>query len=189
MALSRTALFLLLLPAPVAALYLATSMEDVNASGQCLPSAEAVKQQYPGSWASWTTHAANHKGEKCWFPASRENHSQHIEGALRRAAQTLMHKHQQGESDASKKAAAEEKPVSAPAEVNRVSSPAEVNRPGWNVRDRSANVVPAVDSGDIEKEGSSFDDRFAAARNVTSPQRPSLIQRMMDPGGALPNNP
>src|SRR6516225_6225951 len=101
MALSRTAVLLLLLPAP-AAVYLATSMEDVNASGQCLPSAEAVRQQYPGSWASWTMRAANHKGEKCWFPAMRENHARHIETALHRAAQKLMHRdapRESGESD------------------------------------------------------------------------------------------
>ena len=182
MALSRTAVFLLMLPAPAAALYLATSMEDVNASGQCLPSAEAVKQQYPGSWASWTLHAANHKGEKCWFPAMRENHSRPVETALRRAAQKLMHNdapRQQGEAGASNKAA-EEKPAASAAEMNQL---------GWSFRARSANVGPAGASSPVEKEDSSFDDRFAAARNVTSTQKPSIIQRMMDPVGAIPNIP
>jgi hypothetical protein len=180
MALSRTAVLLLLLPAP-AAVYLATTMEDVNASGQCLPSAEAVRQQYPGSWASWTTRAANHKGERCWFPAMRENHARHIETALRKAAQTLMHRdpqRQQGESGASERA--DERPVVFAAEMNQL---------GWSFRTRSANVGPAGVSSVVEAEDSSFEDRFAAARNVTSVQRPSVIQRMMDPVGAIPNIP
>jgi hypothetical protein len=182
MGFSRTAALLLLLPAP-AAVYLATSMEDVNASGQCLPSAEAVKQQYPGSWASWTTHAANHKGEKCWFPAMRENHSRHLESALRRAAEALVHKdaqRQEGESGASNKALAEERPVVFAVEMNQL---------GWSFRTRSAKVGPAVASSAVEAEESSFDDRFAAARNVPSVQKPSVIQRMMDPVGAIPNIP
>ena len=74
MALSRGTVLLLLLPCP-AVVCLSASLEELNASSQCLPSAEAVRQEYPGSWPSWTTHAANHKGTKCWFPAMRENHS------------------------------------------------------------------------------------------------------------------
>jgi hypothetical protein len=182
MALSRTAVVLLMLPAPAAAVYLATSMEDVNASGQCLPSAEAVKQQYPGSWASWTFRSANHKGEKCWFPAMRENHSRHIETALRRAAQRLMHNdapRQQGESSVSNKAA-EEKPAAFTVEMNQL---------GWSFRTSSANVSPAGASSPVEKGDISFEDRFAPARNVTSAHKPSIIQRMMDPVGAIPNIP
>src|SRR5262249_55673289 len=59
----------------------------VSASSQCLSSAEAVRKEYPGSWPSWTTHAADHKGTKCWFPAMRENHSRHIETLLRKTAE------------------------------------------------------------------------------------------------------
>src|SRR5215472_3974787 len=86
MALSRSSVLLLLLSCPAVA-YLAASLEDVSASSQCLSSAEAVRQEYPGSWPSWTTHAANHKGTKCWFPAMRENHSRHIETLLRKTAE------------------------------------------------------------------------------------------------------
>jgi hypothetical protein len=182
MALSRTAVLLLLLPAP-SVFYLAASMEDVNASAQCLPSAEAVQKQYPGSWASWTTHAANHKGEKCWFPAMRENHSRHVEAVLRRAAQTLMRKEakrQQAESAATDRMQ-EETPVAFVAEMNGL---------GWSFRTRSASVG-AVKADDSVMPGgtSSFDDRFAAARDVHSVQKPSVIQRMMDPVGAIPNIP
>ena len=183
MALSRTAVLLLLLPAP-AAVYLATSMEDVNASGQCLPSAEAVRQQYPGSWASWTMRAENHKGEKCWFPAMRENHAHHIEAALRRTAQKLMHRDAQREGDEPRGGdkSGGDKPVAFAAEMNQL---------GWSFRSRSASVglAPAVVSKAVETEDSSFEDRFSAARNVTSVQKPSLIQRMMDPVGAIPNIP
>src|SRR5215470_4345181 len=86
MASSRSAVLLLLLSCPAVA-YLAASLEDVSASSQCLSSPEAVRQEYPGSWPSWTTHAANHKGTKCWFPAMRENHSRHIETLLRKTAE------------------------------------------------------------------------------------------------------
>jgi hypothetical protein len=183
MALSRTAVLLMLLPAP-AIVYLAASMEDVSASAQCLPSPDAVQKQYPGSWASWTTHAANHKGEKCWFPAMRENHSHHVEAVLRRAAQTLMRKdakrQQQVESAATAKTP-EEAPVAFVAEMNDLS---------WSFHARNANVGAAKAAyGTAAPEGNSFDDRFAAARDVHSVQKPSVIQRMMDPVGAIPNIP
>jgi hypothetical protein len=179
MALSRTAVLLLLLPAPAAIFYLAASMEDVNASGQCLPSAEAVQKQYPGSWASWTTRAANHKGEKCWFPAMRETHSHHVEAVLRRAAQKLMRKdsNQQAESAATGKTQ-EEAPVAFVAEMHDL---------GLNFR--TAGPAKADERGSTPDGTSSFDDRFAAARDAHSMRKPSVIQRMMDPVGAIPNIP
>lgn len=187
MALSRTAVLLLLLPAP-AAVYLAASLEDVNASAQCLPSADAVQKQFPGSWASWTTHAANHKGEKCWFPVAREGHSHHVEAGLRRAAQTLMRKEEakrDQQVEQVEQAATGKTPEEAPA-----AFVAEMNELGWSFRTRSAKVgAGAPDDATAPREGSSFDDRFAAARDVPSVQKPSLIQRMMDPGGAIPNIP
>src|SRR5262250_2915880 len=78
MALSRSTVLLLLLPCP-AVVFLSASLEELNASSQCLPSAEAVRQEYPGAWASWTLQEPNHKGAKCWFPAMRENHARRIE--------------------------------------------------------------------------------------------------------------
>jgi hypothetical protein len=153
-------------------------MEDVNASSQCLPSAEAVKQQYPGSWASWTTRAPNHKGEKCWFPAQHENHARHIEAALHRVAQKLMHR------DAREPGAGDKSVAETP-----VAFAAEMNQLGWSFRTRSAAVGPVKVSNQVDTEDSSFEDRFAAARNVTSVQKPSVIQRMMDPVGAIPNIP
>ena len=90
-----------------------------------------------------------------------------------------MHRDAQAESGVSNKAAAE-KPVAFAAEVNKL---------GWMFHTRSANVGPAGASSPAEREDSSFEDRFAAARNVTSVQKPSIIQRMMDPVGAIPNIP
>jgi hypothetical protein len=184
MAFSRTAVLLFLLPVP-AAVYLATSTEDVNASGQCLPSAEAVRQQYPGSWPSWTIHAANHKGQKCWFPVMRESHAHHAETMLRRAAQKLMRKEEERQRDretaSGDKAAAAESPVAFTAQMNEL---------GWSFRSRSATVGPVKAATSVEAEdSSSFEDRFAAARNVTSVRKPSVIQHMMDPVGAIPNIP
>ena len=190
MALPRTAVLLLLLPAP-AVVYLAASMEDVNASGQCLPSAEAVRQQYPGSWASWTTHARNHKGEKCWFPAMRENHSRHIETVLHKAAQTLMRKdaqrqhHEEAARQHDEPVASEKAPQGGMPVVFAAQMTAEL---GWSFRNGNLRARTVSDA-DAATGQSSFDDRFAAARDVTSVQRPSVIQRMMDPVGAIPNIP
>ena len=182
MALSRTAVLLMLLPAP-AVVYLAASLEDVNASVQCLPSADAVQKQYPGSWASWTHHAADHKGEKCWFPVMRENRSHHVETVLRRAAQKLMHKDAKRQVES---AATDRTPEETP-----VAFLAEMNELGWSFRTRSTKVGLAGAAAETATpaERSSFDDRFAAAREVPSVRKPSLIQRMMDPVGAVPNIP
>jgi hypothetical protein len=184
MALSRTAVLLMLLPAP-AAVYLAASLENVDASVQCLPSAAAVREQYPGSWASWTTRAANHKGERCWFPVARENRSHHVEAALRQAAHALMRKEAKRQEQVEQAATGktrEEAPVALTADMNGL---------GWSFRTRSAKVGPAAAAEETVTLGerSSFDDRFAAARDVHSVQKPSLIQRMMDPVGAIPNIP
>jgi hypothetical protein len=172
-----------MLPAP-ASVYLAASLGDVNASSQCLPSAEAVRQQYPGSWASWTTRVAGHKGERCWFPAMRENHSHHVETALRHAGQNLMKKDDQRPDDAG---ASDKAPDDKVAETKPVAATPETNGLGWSFRTRSATVVPAA--GEAETAQSSFEERFAAARNVGAAQKSSLIQRMMDPTGAIPNIP
>jgi hypothetical protein len=37
----------------------------------CLPSAEAVKQQYPEAWPSWTSRAPGFEGKKCWYASTR----------------------------------------------------------------------------------------------------------------------
>jgi hypothetical protein len=182
MALSRTAVLLLLLPAP-AAVYLAASMEDVNASAQCLPSADAVQKQYPGSYASWTMHAPNHKGEKCWFPAMRENHSRQIEAVLRRAAQKLMRKEAKRQSV--DPAAPDKTPEGTP-----VAFVGEMKDLGWSFRARTTGAGSGNAAEETATpEETSFDDRFAAAREVPSTQKPSAIQRMMDPVGAIPNIP
>jgi hypothetical protein len=182
MALSRTALLFMLLPVP-AVVYLVASMEDVDASVQCLPSAESVQKQFPGSWASWTTRAANHKGEKCWFPVARENRSHHIETALRRVAHTLMRKDAKRQAES---AATDKTPEEAP-----VAFMAEMNELGWSFRARNVKAGPAgeAEQAAVPGERSSFNDRFAAARDAYLAQKPSLIQRMMDPVGAIPNIP
>jgi hypothetical protein len=197
MALSRSSALLLLLSCPAVA-YLAASMEDVSASSQCLSSAEAVRQEYPGSWPSWTTHAANHKGTKCWFPAMRENHSRHIETLLRKTAEAQTKEAPTKEAQA-KEAPTNKNPVErrqrSEAAVNNKSSQdaplasaSEMSELGWSFRSRTTKVGPGPvrifdEFAEVE---SSFDDRFAAALDVSSVRQPSVIQRMMDPVGAIP---
>jgi hypothetical protein len=179
MALSRTAVLLLLLPAP-AAVYLGASLKDVSADSQCLPSPQAVRDQYPGSWAAWTTHAADHKGEKCWFPAARENRSRHVEAALHRAAQKLLHVG--GDKDPS---TASDKPAA----TLPVVFASERKDFGWSLPNRNAIVGPTVTPAEGDPAESSFEDRFSASRDASSVQKPSVIQRMMDPVGAIPDMP
>jgi len=171
MALSRGTVLLLLLPCP-AVVFLSASLEELNASSQCLPSAEAVRQEYPGAWPSWTMQEPNHKGVKCWFPAMRENHARRLE--------TPPHKNtaerRRIEPVVDNKPSADTPP--APAN--------ETNELGWSFRSRTARIGSAtIFNGDATAE-SSFDDRFAAAFEVSSVSQPSVIQRMMDPIGAIP---
>jgi|SRR5258708_3981460 hypothetical protein len=180
MALSRSSVLLLLLSCPAVA-YLAASLEDVSASSQCLSSAEAVRQEYPGSWPSWTTHAPNHKGTRCWFPAMRENHSRHIETLLRKTAEAQTSKNpvehrRQIEPPANNKSA-EDAPLASASEMNEL---------GWSFRSRTTKVGPIRIFDEFAEVESSFDDRFAAALAVSSVRQPSVIQRMMDPVGAIP---
>src|SRR5262249_36672083 len=106
MVFSRSSVLLLLLSCPAVA-YLAASLEDVSASSQCLSSPEAVRKEYPGSWPSWTTHASDHKGTRCWFPAMRENHSHHIETQLRKTAEAQAKEAQTHKSPAEQRRQAE----------------------------------------------------------------------------------
>jgi hypothetical protein len=187
MALSRSSVLLLLLSCPAVA-YLAASLEDVSASSQCLSSPEAVRKEYPGSWPSWTTRASDHKGTRCWFPAMRENHSRHIETALRRSAEA------QAKESQTHKTPAEQRLPTEPAANNKASenaplaSASEMNELGWSFRSRSTKVGPGPVRifDEFAAISSSFDDRFAAALEVSSISQPSVIQRMMDPVGAIP---
>lgn len=196
MALSRSTVFLLLLPAPAVA-YLAASLGDVSASSQCLSSPEAVRQEYPGSWPSWTTHAPNHKGTRCWFPAMRENHSRHIETLLRKSAEA--HAEAQTKEVATKESQTNKntreqrrqiEPAVGNKPVNDAPLPAasEMNELGWSFRSRTTKVGPGPVRifDEFTEVESSFNDRFSAALEVSSVTQPSIIQRMMDPVGAIP---
>jgi hypothetical protein len=206
MALSRSTALLLLLPAPAIA-YMAASLGDVSASSQCLASAEAVRQEYPGSWPSWTTHAPNHKGAKCWFPAMRENHSRHIETLLRKSAEAhaevptkeaqtkeAQTKEAQPREVQTNKNPAEQRrqiepPISRqPASDAPLPSAGEMNELGWSFRSRTTKVGPGPVRifDEFTEVESSFNDRFSAALEVSSVTQPSIIQRMMDPVGAIP---
>jgi hypothetical protein len=186
MALSRSTVLLLLLPCP-AAVYLAASLGDVNASSQCLSSPEAVRQDYPGSWAAWTTHAPDHKGTKCWFPAIRENHSRHIETLLRNsaAAQTKGAQTKETKNPAEQRRQVE-LANNRPTDDTLLPSAGAMNEFGWSFRSRTEKVGSMKIFDEFAQVESSFDDRFAAALQVTSVSQPSIIQRMMDPVGAIP---
>lgn len=188
MALSRSTV-LLLLPCPAVA-YLAASLGDVRASSQCMSSSEAVLQEYPGSWAAWTTHDPDYRGIKCWFPAMREYHSRHIETLLRKSAEARAEA--QTKDTQTKKNLAEQRqqiepPVnSKPTDSTALPSASKMNELGWNSRSRTAKVGSVRIFDEFAEVESSFNDRFAAVLEVNSVSQPSIIQRMMAPVGAIP---
>jgi hypothetical protein len=177
MALSRATVLLLLLPCP-AVVFLSASLEDVSASQQCLSSAEAVRQEFPGAWPSWTMQAANHKGTKCWFPATRENRAHHIESRVETPPPPRKNTVEQRRVEPDIKSDAAEDALLAAANA--------MSGLGWSFRSRSTRIGPATMFDDYAMVESSFDDRFAAAFEVSSVSQPSIIQRMMDPIGAIP---
>jgi len=171
MALSRATMLLFMLPCPAIVL-LSASLEDVSAS-QCLSSAEAVRREYPGAWPSWTMQAANHKGVKCWYPAMREGRARHIEAPPHKDTS------EQRRIEPSVK-------DKTPGDDSQVATAGEMNALGWSFRSRTTRIGPAIMFEEDTLVESSFDDRFAAAFEVTSVSQPSIIQRMMDPSGAIP---
>ncbi|HMA75393.1 MAG TPA: hypothetical protein VKP67_28490 [Xanthobacteraceae bacterium] len=191
MALSRSTKLLLLLPCP-AMVCLSASLEDVVASSQCLPSAEAVRQEYPGAWASWSMHEPDHKGVRCWFPVMRENHARRIEGPPRK--NEASHKDEASRKDeASPRRDTAEHRRTKPVVENRLpddttppASADEMNALGWSFRSRTTRIGATITFDWNAMAGVSFDDRFAAAFEVSSVSQPSVIQRMMDPVGAIP---
>ena len=46
----------------------------------CLPSAAAVRQEYPNARPSWTLQAQGHEGSKCWYAATRPPSDDNQEG-------------------------------------------------------------------------------------------------------------
>jgi hypothetical protein len=180
MALSRNTVLLLLLPCP-AVVYLAASLEDVSASSQCLSSPEAVRQEYPGSWPSWTTHVANHKGVKCWFPAMRENNARHNETPPRKNAEAPTHRNTGEQRRRIEPGLNGKSP-----EEDALASASEMNELGWSFRSRTTKVGPVRIFDEFAAVDSSFDDRFTAVLEASSVSQPSVIQRMMDPVGAIP---
>lgn len=175
MGISRTAVFALMLPVPAAA-YLVTTAGDVSAGSQCLPSAQAVREEVPGAWASWSMHVANHHGVKCWFPVARDNHSHHVEAAVHR---TPERRHHNDAADRDDDGNAGAKPAAAPD-----AYAAQRSDLTWApVHAAAPAAVPPP------PPPSSFEDRFSAARDAVTGQRPSLIQHMMDPVGVVPDSP
>jgi hypothetical protein len=61
----------------VGVLALWTSLASARNVAACLTSAEAVRQEYPGAWPSWTLRAAGQEGTKCWYPSTRAGAHDH----------------------------------------------------------------------------------------------------------------
>lgn len=182
--LSRTAILLLMLPVP-AAVYLGASMQDVSASAQCLPSGDAVRFLYPGTFAAWTTHAPDHRGEKCWFPVTRETHAHQTEALLRRAALRRETQRLQNETASGDKVQGDKVQGDKVQKERPVAFMAVMDELGWFRGRSAARGSGAVAWADGAAQGSSFADRFSAAGDVGSSRRTSAMQNMIDPVGAV----
>ncbi len=127
----------------------------------------------------------------------RENHSRHIETLLRKTAEA---KTAEGQTSKSAEGQTSKNPVERRRQVEPpinskssedtppLASASEMSELGWSFRSRTTKVGPGPvrifdEFAEVE---SSFDDRFAAALAVSSVRQPSVIQRMMDPVGAIP---
>jgi hypothetical protein len=47
------------------------SIPPGHAAVTCFASAEAVRQENPTAWPSWTLRAPGHEGSKCWYASTR----------------------------------------------------------------------------------------------------------------------
>jgi hypothetical protein len=43
----------------------------------CFASADAVRQENPTAWPSWTMRTPGHEGNKCWYPSTRAAAHEH----------------------------------------------------------------------------------------------------------------
>jgi hypothetical protein len=118
----------------------------------------------------------NHKGVKCWFPAMRENHARRLETPPHKNANAAEHRRTEAVADNRNNKPLDDAPLAFADEMSAL---------GWSFRSRSTRIGTAMFDVDPFAE-SSFDDRFAAAFEVSSVTQPSIIQRMMDPVGAIP---
>jgi len=111
----------------------------------------------------------------------RENHSRHIETLLRKTAEAPTRKNTVEQRRYIEPVTNSKSPQDIP-----LAFASEMNELGWSFRSRTTKVGPVRIFDEFATVQSSFDDRFAAALGVSSVSQPSVIQRMMDPVGAIP---
>src|SRR6266851_9658541 len=114
-------------------------------ASSCLPSAAAVKREYPGTWPSWTLRHHSPDGSKCWHPGTQASAHGHRFRIV----------HPQYPIAAPKHIAAS---IEGGPNRSLSTAPDETSGTGWNPQDRAdaASVPMPV------PERSSFAERFAA---------------------------
>jgi hypothetical protein len=120
-------------------------------ASSCLPSASALRQEYPEAWPSWTLRASGHEGVKCWYPTARMRAHEHAIETPRVV------------------------PVDAASARYRDPSeaPAATDGVGWSLKSRATGAAPLP-------EESSFAQRFAAVFEKDFFGRSSLMRSMTD---------
>jgi hypothetical protein len=152
---SRTRLYLCVSSWIAASLMFASV--DANAFA-CLPSAEAVKQQDPAAWPSWTLRAPGFEGKKCWYSSTR--------GAA----------HEHRSPPTPDRALAITTPSRAPAiseprepEPEVTGSATEFERPRTSMSERPRTSMSELDS--------TFEDRFSAVCPIAGRPVPGCVSR------------
>jgi hypothetical protein len=133
---------------------------DANAFA-CLPSAEAVRQQDPAAWPSWTLRAPGFEGTKCWYATTRGTAHDHGTVPSREPASAAISKPPKPEPvSAAISKPPKPEPVSAviskPPEPEVTGSATKFERGGISM----ANLV------------STFEDRFLAVCPIAGPSIP-----------------
>lgn len=137
-----------------------TSLGGAQASSSCLPSAAAVKSEYPGTWPRWTYRTHNRDGVKCWYPGTQV--------AAHKHQSKMVHHRDPGTHSKAVAASIDNSPNwSAPTPLR------ETNGAGWSA------PAPAIAVDDAPAaEQSSFVERFSPVFEVVFFERPTLVRRM-----------
>jgi hypothetical protein len=156
-----------------ASMVLASS--NANAAA-CLPSAEAVKQQDPAAWPSWTLRAPGFEGTKCWYATTRGIAHDHRTVPSRETASAAINARPEPEPvPAAIGKPAKREPVSAviserpPPEPEPVS--AAISKPPEPEVTGSAPKLERVATS-MAYLDSTFEDRFLAVCPLAGPSIP-----------------
>jgi hypothetical protein len=139
----------------------------------CFTSAEAVRQENPTAWPSWTLRAPGHEGSKCWYPSTRGAAHDHRNPMPRTEAIPRT------EAVPRTEAISRTEVIPKTAAMPRTEGIGDKEQAEQDVEVTSSlaptDVVRAPSAGP-----GSFDDRFSAIRDGSPPGARSKLQQVID---------